>query len=381
MRTAQQRIERAKVSMIRDNRFAYLAGIFMLGDTTLTDDIPTASTNGRDVLFNPQFVENLTESELRGLVYHEYGGHIMMRHLNIYKDLYKKDPRTANMACDYVVNQLIVDYNDPNFISLPAGGLQDSRFRGMDSKQVFNILYAENKDSGGGEGGSMDHHDWESAEQLTEQEQRTLAEDIDAAVRQSVTASKLLGHPVDRAIEDWLTPKIDWETVLRDFMITACSGADQSTYRKPRRRMLSDGLYMPTTYAQTVKDVVIAVDASISTFNQTDLTKYLTEVGAVCDTVKPEMLHLLYWGTRVVGHERYSVDQLESLRSSTKPKSGGGTDVNCVTQYMQEMSMDPTCVIVLTDGYLAGSWGDWPCPVLWGITTNRIAPVGVTMHL
>jgi len=52
-----------------------------------------------------------------------------------------------------------------------------------------------------------------------------------------------------------------------------------------------------------------------------------------------------------------------------------------VTKYMDENQMNPTCVLVLTDGYLAGSWGQWPCPVMWGITTSRVADVGTTIRL
>lgn len=385
MHTPQQRIERAKVSMIRDTRFAYLAGIFMLGKTEVTDEVPTAQTNGRDVLFNPEFVDKLTDAELRGLIYHEYGGHIMMRHMSVYQNLYEQDPKRANMACDYVVNQAIVDYNDNMFIALPAGGLQDNKYRGMDSKQVFDLLSPQENQCDGGSGSeqgdtSMDHHDWEGAKQLSEQEQRILDRDIEQAVRQSVMASKLMGHAVDRHIEDWLAPQVDWREALRDFIVTACSGSDYTTYRKPRRRMMTHGIYMATPMSDTVHDIVLAVDTSLS-IGQHEINKFLAEVVGVCDAVKPERVHLLYWGTQVAQHETYTPDTYASLKESTKPKSGGGTDVNCVVQYMQEMGIEPTCAVVLTDGYLAGDWGQWVCPVLWAITSTRIAEVGTTLRL
>ena len=384
MYTAHQRIERAKVSMIRDPRFAYLAGIFMLGTTEVNDSVPAAATNGRDVTFNPEFVAKLSDAELRGLVYHEYGGHIMMRHMTVYQNLYDQDPRRANMACDYVVNQAIVDYKDADFIALPAGGLQDDKYRGMDSKQVFDLLDPQNNEgdgSGSGQGGEpLDHHDWEGAKQISEQDIRTLEKDIEQAVRQSVMASKLMGHPVDRKIEDWLTPQVDWREALRDFVVTACSGSDYTTYRKPRRRMLTHGIYMASPMTDTVQDIVLAVDTSLS-IGQETIDRFLAEVVGVCQAVKPERVHLLYWGTQVAQHETYTPETYESLKDSTKPKCGGGTDVNCVVQYMREMSIEPTCAVVLTDGYLAGDWGDWSCPVMWAITTERVADVGTTVRL
>lgn len=381
MYTVQQRIERAKVSMIRDPRFAYLAGIFMLGKTEITDEIPTACTNGRDVMFNPAFVEGLTDSELRGLIYHEYGGHIMMRHLSVYRPLHDIDADRANRACDYVVNQAVVDFRDPKFISLPAGGCQDDKYRGMDSRQVFNLLESEDKSGkGGGKGRALDHHDWDGAAELSEQEAEALAKDIDSAVRQGVAASKLMGNTVDRAIEDWLAPKVDWREALRDFMFIACSGDDYTTYRKPRRRMLAHDVYMGTPMSESMPSVLLAVDTSIS-IDKVQLTRFLSEVAGVCEAVKPEKVHLLYWGSRVVGHEQYGQEELDSLKASTKPMSGGGTNVNCVTAYMEEKSIAPTCVVVLTDGDLYGGWGQWQCPVLWVITSDAVADVGQTVHI
>lgn len=378
MYTVQQRIERAKVSMIRDARFAYLAGIFMLGKTQITDEVPTACTDGRNVMFNPAFVEGLDDAQLRGLIYHEYGGHIMMRHLSVYKPLHDEDPKRANKACDYVVNQAIVDYGDPAFIRLPDGGLQDNKYRGMDSRQVFDLLASEDDDSGDGEG--MDHHDWEGAAKLGEQEGEALQKEIDSAVRQSVMASKAMGNAIDRAIEDWLTPQIDWKEALRDFVVTACSGNDYTTYRKPRRRMLTHDIYMGSPMSDQVQSVVLAVDTSVS-IGQAEINRFLSEVAGVCEAVKPELVHIIYWGSRVVGHEQYGQADLDDIRSSTRPKSGGGTDVNCVTQYMTERSIAPTCAVVLTDGELYAGWGEWECPVLWAITGNVVADVGQTLRI
>jgi predicted metal-dependent peptidase len=388
MYTPQQRIERAKVSMIRDPRFAYLAGIFMLGDTEVSDKVPTAQTNGRDVIFNPEFVDKLSDAELRALIYHEYGGHIMMRHLSVYRNLHDQDPKRANMACDYVVNQAIKDYNDPKFLMLPTGGLQDDRYRGMDSKQVFDLLASQDNNGGGGDGSGgsdadgelMDSHDWDGAGELSEQDVRALDKDIEQAVRQSVMASKLMGHPVDRRIEDWLSPQVDWREALQDFVVTACSGSDYTTYRKPRRRMMTHDIYMASPMSDTVHEVVLAIDTSLS-IGHDEVTRFLSEAVGVCEAVRPDRVHVMYWGTQVAQHETYTQDTLTLLKDVTSPKSGGGTDVNCVVQYMQEMGIDPTCAVVLTDGYLAGDWGQWSCPVLWAITSNRIADVGTTLRI
>jgi predicted metal-dependent peptidase len=92
---------------------------------------------------------------------------------------------------------------------------------------------------------------------------------------------------------------------------------------------------------------------------------------------------MLYWDTDVCKEEVYMQDELDDLVKSTKPAGGGGTDVECVPDYMAEHGIKPECVVVLTDGYLGGSWGQWSVPVLWCIQGNKSAnaDVGVTVHI
>ena len=40
---------------------------------------------------------------------------------------------------------------------------------------------------------------------------------------------------------------------------------------------------------------------------------------------------------------------------------------------MAEHGIKPQAVIVLTDGYLYGGWGQWTCPVLWTVLDNKNA--------
>jgi hypothetical protein len=113
------------------------------------------------------------------------------------------------------------------------------------------------------------------------------------------------------------------------------------------------------------------------------LSEFLAEVQGVCESVKPELVDLLYWGHNVAAHEIYNTDSLSTLQQSTKPRGGGGTAPSCVTSYMREQSIAPDCVVILTDGEVFGDWGgDWPAPVLWCINDKRTtAPHGVTVHI
>jgi predicted metal-dependent peptidase len=349
---------------------------------------------------------------LRGLVLHEDEGHKLHRHLEIWKWMYDIDPHLANCACDYVINIKIVDDNkDDGFAELPEGGLVDERFRGMDSAQVFNILRQEqdddddegnapggkegddsqdNESGGDGEpssspgGGSagLDEHDWEGAQSLSDEDKRELARDIDEAIRQGAMAAGKMGGTGNRDIDELLQPQVDWREVLREFVQTTCTGNDYSTYARPNRRLMSQGIIMPSGISEQVGELVIAIDTSGS-IGQRELTAFLSEVKGICDTVKPDKVRLLYWGWSVVGDESYDMHELDGLITSTKPRGGGGTDVNCVTEYMAGEGIKPQACIVITDGYLYNGWGDWTCPVLWTIMDNKSAvpSVGKAVHI
>ena len=391
--SAEERLSKAVVAIMGHPRYTALAGILMIGDKTICDDTPTACTNGRDVKFGRDFVDALTDAELRGLILHEEEGHKLYRHLTTWRHLYDIDSELANIACDYVINIKIADDNKyDGFAKLPSGALLDAKYRGMDSAAVFNLLKQDKDDeddgaepsepSEGGTGIPMDDHDWEGAKELSQEEQDELARDIDEAVRQGAMLAGKMGGVVGRDIEDLLAPQVDWREVLREFIQNTCAGNDYATYARPNRRLMSQGIIMPSGVSDQVEELVIAIDTSGS-IDQWSLTAFLTEVKCICDTVKPNKLRLLYWGHTVVGDESYEMHELDDLIKSTKPLGGGGTDVNCVTEYMTKHSIKPQACVVLTDGHLYSGWGEWTCPVLWTVLNNKgaVPSNGTCVHI
>lgn len=218
---------------------------------------------------------------------------------------------------------------------------------------------------------------------MTEAEQREVQDAIDKALRQgAILAGKRKGQ-MDRALGELLEPKINWREALREFVMSVVAGKDQSTWRTVSRRFISQGIYMPGAYSESVGRIMVAVDTSGSIGND-ELRECLSEIKAICETVKPEAIDLLYWDHQVAAHEKYAVHELDQLVTSTKPKGGGGTTVSCVTAYMREHNMKQECAIVFTDGYVGNDWGgDWPCPVLFVIAggNKAVAPVGKTIHI
>lgn len=381
--TEEQRLSKAVMAIMAHKQHQDIASVLMVGSKTICETTPTAYTNGRDEVYGRAFVAKLSDAQLRFVVLHE-AYHKLYRHLVTWMHLYKKDARRANMACDYVINIKLVDLDDKEgFIKAPDAILLDAKYRGMDSAQVFNLLDDQDNDGGGGgDGEPMDEHGWEDAQNMTEEERKELSREIDEALRQGVLAAGKMGSGGNRDLEDLLQPQIDWRDVLREYVKTTCSGNDYSTWRKPNRRYVSSGYYLPSGISESVGELVLAIDTSGSIGGR-QLAAFLSEIKAICDTVKPESVRILYWDTEVCRDEVYKQDELDKLVGSTKPAGGGGTVVECVPAYMATHGIKPQAVVVLTDGYLGSSWGEWSVPVLWCILNNKSAQpsVGKYVHI
>ena len=384
--TVEQRLQKAVSDIMMCDKYIALSGLLAVGDRSVRDDIPTACTNGRDEKYGRAFCESLNDPELRFLILHE-NYHKLARHLHIYHHLYKIDHECANKACDYWINhKLVEDNKDDKFATMTGEltvGCYDEQYNGKSVVEIFNALLQKKKEGGGGTGGQgFDDHDWEEAQGLSADEQKELAKDIDEVIRQGALLAGKTGSGGDRDLEDLLKPQVNWREVLREFITDTCAGNDYSTYNKPNRRYLSLDLIMPSGISEKVEELVLAIDTSGS-IGQRELTTFLSEVKAICDTVKPSKVRVLYWDTQVCRDEKYDMNDLDKLVQSTKPKGGGGTMVECVPQYMAEHGIKPQATIVLTDGYLGNSWGQWTCPTLWVILDNKSATskVGKTLHV
>ena len=392
--SAEQRIQKAHIALMNHPNYCLYSGIFLMGKNEVLDTgCPTAYTDGRNVRYGRKFVDGLTDAELKGLILHE-NLHKAFRHLTIWEDLHRQNPRRANYACDYVINLMIYD-SDPKGVEVrvPEGGLLDEQYRGMDAGTVFRLL----KDNGGGGDGKtpsdgqdgsqaggqdvLDDHGWDEAKEMSREERETLGREIEQALRQgALLAGKMKGN-IPREVTEALEPKVNWREVLRDFITSYCADKDVSTWRKPNRRWVDRDIYMPSLIGESVGRLVIALDMSGS-IGVEDIGQFLGELTAICRNVTPEGIDLLYWDTHVCQHEKYEPDQYESLLTTTKPNGGGGTNPQCIVDYMKEQNIKAECCVVLTDGYVP-TWGvGWTCPVLWGITTRNItADVGTSIYI
>jgi len=401
--SAERRLELVHVSLMRDKRFAFFAGLFMVGKTSVVDAPITAATNGRDAMYGRAFVDGLTDKELAFLVLHE-NMHKCYRHLTTWRHLYERNKTLANHACDYVINIQLHDMDpEHTVIQKPIDkktrkpiGLIDVRFRGMDTKQVFDILskeQEENEGNGGGSGGEagdgteqsdapsessggqqggMDDHDWEGAQAMSPEEQQELSREVEGALRQGGIYAGSVGGDMLRSVKSMLEPRVDWREVLRTFIRVSLKDRDSPSWRRAHRNYLWQDIILPSIMGKRMKSLVIAMDTSGSIAGEM-LELFMGELNKALKVASPDRVDILYWDTTVAGHETYIKDNMRDIVHKTQPKGGGGTNPDCLPPYMAQMKLDPDAIIVLTDGYMSSDpnrWAGINKPILWCVIGN-----------
>jgi len=400
----ERKLKKAKIDVMRSTLpgLRLWSGVMSIGKTSLCERTPTAYTNGRDEVYGIDFVEKLPVAQLSFVCLHE-AMHKGLRHLTVWRKLFEEDQRLANIACDYVVNRMIVAA-DPNetvvqFPRNPDGsrmGLYDPKYDGMSAREVFDDLKQNPPPEGGGQGQpgegqgeGFDQHGWDEAKDLPAEEQKALQKEIEHALRRGEAEAKKCGAgkgDLPAEIGQLLHPQINWKDALREFITQNCVAKDDSSYRRLNRRFHAFDLILPTPYGESLGHIVVGADLSGSMWSgdPSDMTKILSEFVGITRMVNPEHVDLLYWDGEVTGHEEYKRGDYDSILSSMRPKGGGGTDPRCVERYLKDNKIKPDCIVMLTDGEVFDQWGEnWPAPILWVVCGNTkiTSRTGKTVHM
>jgi predicted metal-dependent peptidase len=326
----------------------------------LSDEVPTAATNGKRVVFNPEFIDDLTDEEMKFLVAHECM-HPMLEH-NFRRG--ERDRRKWNQAADYVINKLLTD---EGIGKMPKMGLLDDNIYNAGkgtSEGIYNIL----PDNPDGDDPLDDCEDGDGTPAEREQQQAEWR----VKVAQAAQAAKMMGKMssgLERLVGEILQPKVNWRDVMQRFLVRCRN--DSRSFARPNRRFASQGLYLPSASGLRMGELVFAVDCSGS-IGQGEINQFASEMRVVKDDLNPARIHVLYFDSTVSHVESYGPDDPLDI----KPHGGGGTDFAPVFEKIEELGIEPVAVVFLTD-LCCHSFGDEPaCPVLWVSTQNNTAPFG-----
>jgi predicted metal-dependent peptidase len=350
---AQKLIKARNKLLLREPFF----GVLALKLDVVEDRRPgtTCWTDGKRLGYGPEFINTITEAELRGVVAHEVM-HCVYKHQTRRGE---RNPQKWNMAADYVINPELIDAG----FELPEGGLLDDQYRNMSTDHVYNLLPdpPEGDDLGWGE---IRDGDFKSSSQRTEQEH-----DWTVAARQAADAAKKAGNlpsGLERLIDNILESKVPWREVLRNFMTQPRK--DDYTMARPNRRFISSGLYLPAMWSEGLGDVVVTVDTSGSITSK-ELAEFQSEINCIIEDTRPQKVYVLYCDTEV--HKDVDEFTPDDYPIQLTPRGGGGTDFTEPFNWVLDNDIQPDAFVYLTDLYGSCLADEPEYPVLWVSTTDK----------
>ena len=334
---------------------------------------PTAATDGRNFYYNTRFIDMLKPKEVEFLFGHEVL-HCVYDHMGRRGD---RDPQLWNVADDYCVNADLKKHRVGEFITtVPC--LYDSKYEGMSAEEVYDDLYenAEKIDIGSLIDKLLDDHlDGEGTDangdknsdeksgsgsgkpKLTDEEKQQIKDEIKEAVLAAAAASDGAGNlpaGVRRIIQDMTAPKMNWRELLR-MQLESTIKSDYSWMRSSRKGWDMDAV-MPGQKPDELIDIAVFIDASGSIDGRM-LKDFLSETSGIMDQFASYRVHLATFDTKVYNPQQFDSENLDSIADYTVD-GGGGTDFDAIFEYLKEQQIEPRRLVVFTDGYPCGSWGD-----------------------
>ena len=387
--------------------------------------IPTMATDGRRIVYNPAFVDELALAELEGVLAHEVM-HCALAHHCRRGD---RDREAWNQAADYAVNPILIG----NGIRLPNDVLVSAAFTDLSAEEIYARLLKQGQDSteaqppqqsspqtggagnsnGGNAPGQTPQRMPQPPQPQAEQQSRlsgmsgqsfparlgAFGEVMDAvgeddkpaspaelsrqvhewaiSTEQALCSAKACGHlpgGIERPLEEARRSEHDWRAILRDF-IAATNPADYR-WAPPNRRFVASGLYLPSVERSGVGEIVIAVDTSGSIGTE-ELEQFAGEISAISEEAQPELIRVVYCDAAVQAVEEFGPSEPIKL----SPKGGGGTNFVPPFSWVEESGILPKCLIYLTD-LCCNRFPEPPdYPVLWVTDSNKTAPFGETLRI
>src|SRR6056300_1149947 len=371
------------------------------------DWLGTAAVDGRNLFFNTQFFNAMSNKEIEFVVAHEIL-HMVFDHLGRRED---RNPMLYNIAADYIVNNTLVEErigNKPKIVDC----YQDFKYKGWTSEEVYDELFEQaEKDFEEfmkqleEQGEMLDEHlddngdgDGEEGEETTDsngnkiskkkpkyskEEMSKIKDEIKEAMINAAQSAGAGNVPagVERMLKELTEPKMNWREILRQ-QIQSTIKSDY-TFSRPSRKAWHTGAVLPGMNFEETIDICIGIDMSGSIGND-QAQDFLGEVKGIMDEYKEYNIKLWCFDTKVYNEQDFASDSGDSLLDY-EIMGGGGTDFDCNWEYMKENDIVPKKFIMFTDGYPWGSWGEEDyCDTVFIIHSNRDkdlqAPFGATAH-
>ena len=388
---ARERLITARIGLLLKHAFfGNLATRLQL--INADDWLTTAATDGLKLYYNSRFIMMLKPKEVEFLVAHEVM-HVVYDHIGRRID---RDPEIWNIANDYTVNADLKKHKVGEFITtVPC--LYEKKYEDWTSEDIYedlmkNVQYiniddlldqmlddhldGEGDDSEDGDGN--EDRKGKGRPKMSESEREAMRQEVKQAILNAAQQAEAGSMPagVERLIKQMTDPVMPWRELIQTNLTSAIKS--DYTWMRPSRRSWHMDAIMPGMNPGEEIDVDIYIDMSGSISNKQGM-QFLSEVAGMMEAFDGYNLRVTCFDTKCYNTQEFSSENMERIEEY-ELHGGGGTDFDCIFDDLKEAGRVPNRLIVFTDGYPFGSWGDADyCDTTWIIhgDPNPNPPFGV----
>lgn len=373
---ARERLVTARIGLLlRHAFFGNLATNLKL--TNADDWCSTAATDGLKFYYNSRFIMMLKPKEVEFLVGHEVL-HVVYGHMDRRGD---RDPQIWNVADDYAVNADLKRHKIGEFITtVPC--LYDTKYDGPPAEEIYDDLLKnaqkisvddlidqliddhldnEGENESEGEG---DKDGKGKRPKMSDEERERVKQEVKQAILNAAQSAEAgtLPKGVERMIKEMTHPVMPWRELIQTNLVSAIK--TDFTYMRPSRRSWHMDAIMPSMTPGEEIDVDIFLDMSGS-ISDAQSKVFLGEIAGMMESFTGYKINIACFDTQVYNPQTFTSENLDSI-DDYKLMGGGGTDFSCVFDYLKAQGRNPNRLIVFTDGYPYGTWGDPDyCDTTW----------------
>ena len=373
---ARERLVTARIGLLlRHSFFGNLATRLTL--INADEWCSTAATDGLKFYYNSRFIMMLKPKEVEFLVGHEVL-HVVYDHMDRRGT---RDPQIWNIADDYAVNADLKRHKVGQFITtVPC--LYEQKYDGKPAEEIYDDLmknvqkinindlidqmiddHLESGEDGEGDGeGNQDGKGKRPS--MTPEERERARQEIKQAIINAAQSAEAGSLPlgVERLIKQATNPVMPWRELIQT-NLTSAIRTDYSWMRPSRRGWHMDAIMPGMTPGEEI-DVVVAIDMSGSISNK-QAQQFLGEIAGMMDAFDGYKVHVFCFDTDIYNPADFTSENLDTI-DNYEPAGGGGTDFDAIFDYLKKVGNVPKRLIVFTDGYPCGSWGDADyCDTTW----------------
>lgn len=360
-------LDRTKSTVFLDKRNAAFLGSLMCSlEFKWDESLPTAGTDGVELLWNPDYFKSLPTASRTTDLSHELW-HVALLH-NIRRG--SRNAEVWNIACDIRIDLMLEQMGftfegingverDPKYIDWIEEDIYDDLIKNPPPQLPKCSCCASQMP-----------------------ESKVSAQATVNKVVQAVHQAKLSGQAgnlpgaITETLKKFLEPIIPWEKELMQFFTDLLD--EDYSWARPNRRY--QDMYLPSRFTDDgrLEHLMYFLDVSYSITNP-DLVRFNSEVKYIQEVLKPERLTLVQFDVVIE-----KVDELKEGEPFNELviQGRGGTCLRCVHDYIEKHK--PTAAIIFSDLEVTPMRPlDPEIPVIWVAIRNKGAkvPFGKLIHI